>query len=64
MPARAGLRRISLHKSVSPKGDKMYLLVCECENLLNDVSVCALLLPALRARLTGYTGLFRPIQMF
>ncbi|KAK9700310.1 hypothetical protein QE152_g31322 [Popillia japonica] len=64
LPAHAGLKKIALHKSVSPKGDKMYILICECSNLLKDVTVCALLLPALRARLTGYTGLFRPIQTF
>ncbi|KAK4883462.1 hypothetical protein RN001_006781 [Aquatica leii] len=64
LPIEAGLKRIALHKSLSPKGDKMYLLVCECSNLLNDVTVCALLLPALRARLTGYTGLFRPLHTF
>lgn len=64
LPLAAGLKRISLHKSVSTKGDKMYLLVCECSNLLRDVTVCALLLPALRARLTGYTGLYRPLQTF
>lgn len=64
LPSAAGLKRISLHKSVSTKGDKMYLLVCECSNLLRDVTVCALLLPALRARLTGYTGLYRPLQTF
>uniref|UniRef100_A0AAR5QKH1 DUF7153 domain-containing protein n=2 Tax=Dendroctonus ponderosae TaxID=77166 RepID=A0AAR5QKH1_DENPD len=64
LPQKAGLRKISLHKSLSPKGDKMYILLCECANLLPDVTVCALLLPALRARLTGYTGLFRPIQSF
>lgn len=64
LPREAGLKRIALHKSLSPKGDKMYLLVCECSHLLKDVTVCALLLPALRARLTGYTGLFRPLQTF
>lgn len=64
LPAAAGLRRISLHKSLSPKGDKMYILLCECSNLLADVTVCALILPALRARLTGYTGIFRPLQTF
>lgn len=64
LPQQAGLRKISLHKSLSPKGDKMYILLCECANLLQDVTVCALLLPALRARLTGYTGLFRPLQTF
>lgn len=64
LPPAAGLKRISLHKSLSPKGDKMYLLLCECSNLLNDITVWALLLPALRARLTGYTGIFKPIQAF
>ncbi|XP_074033267.1 uncharacterized protein isoform X3 [Leptinotarsa decemlineata] len=64
LPRAAGLRRISLHKSLSPKGDKMYILLCECANLLTDVTVCALILPALRARLTGYTGIFRPLQTF
>ncbi|XP_030746938.1 uncharacterized protein LOC115875570 isoform X2 [Sitophilus oryzae] len=64
LPQQAGLRKISLHKSLSPKGDKMYILLCECSNLLHDITVCALLLPALRARLTGYTGLFRPLQAF
>ncbi|XP_050312955.1 uncharacterized protein LOC126747998 isoform X2 [Anthonomus grandis grandis] len=64
LPQKAGLRKISLHKSLTPKGDKMYILMCECANLLPDVTVCALLLPALRARLTGYTGLFKPIQSF
>lgn len=64
LPQAAGLRRISLHKSLSPKGDKMYILLVECANLLSDVTVCALILPALRARLTGYTGIFRPLQTF
>ncbi|KAG5894077.1 hypothetical protein JTB14_003934 [Gonioctena quinquepunctata] len=64
LPQAAGLRRITLHKSLSPKGDKMYILLCECANLLTDVTAFALILPALRARLTGYTGIFRPLQTF
>ncbi|XP_055528569.1 uncharacterized protein LOC129720818 isoform X1 [Wyeomyia smithii] len=64
LPKTAGLRRITLHKSVSSRGDKMYLLVCECADLLKDLSAAALLIPALRARLCGYTGLYRPIQTF
>lgn len=64
LPKAAGLRRITLHKSVSTRGDKMYLLVCECADLLKDLSAAALLIPALRARLCGYTGLYRPIQTF
>ncbi|KXJ82646.1 hypothetical protein RP20_CCG012451 [Aedes albopictus] len=64
LPKTAGLRRITLHKSVSSRGDKMYLLICECADLLKDLSAAALLIPALRARLCGYTGLYRPIQTF
>ncbi|XP_055705489.1 uncharacterized protein LOC129803154 isoform X3 [Phlebotomus papatasi] len=64
LPKTAGLRRIALHKSTSSKGDKMYLLVCECADLLKDISAAAFLIPALRARLCGYTGLYRPIQAF
>ncbi|XP_033251153.1 uncharacterized protein LOC117190206 isoform X3 [Drosophila miranda] len=64
LPRAAGLRRIALHKSTSQKGDKMYLLVCECADLLKDISLAAFLIPAMRARLCGYTGLYRPIQAF
>lgn len=64
LPQAAGLRKISLHKSLSPKGDKMYILLCECANLLADITVCAIILPSLRARLTGYTGIYRPLQIF
>lgn len=58
LPKSAGLRRITLHKSVSG-GDKLYLLMCECAYLLDDLSAAAKLLPALRARLCGYTALYR-----
>ncbi|KAI5699644.1 uncharacterized protein LOC103516041 isoform X1 [Diaphorina citri] len=58
LPKSAGLRRITLHKSASG-GDKLYLLMCECANLLDDLSAAAKLLPALRARLCGYTALYR-----
>ncbi|XP_067628138.1 uncharacterized protein [Eurosta solidaginis] len=64
LPRAAGLRRIALHKSTSQRGDKMYLLVCECAELLKDISSAAFLIPALRARLCGYTGLYKPIQVF
>jgi hypothetical protein len=63
LPKSAGLRRITLHKSIS-SGDKMYLLLCECSNFLENLSAAALLLPALRARLCGYTGLYRTTASF
>ena len=63
LPKSAGLRRITLHKSIS-SGDKMYLLMCECSNFLENLSAAALLLPALRARLCGYTGLYRTAASF
>ncbi|KAL4709638.1 hypothetical protein ACJJTC_007369 [Scirpophaga incertulas] len=64
LPHSVGMRKIALHKSVAAHGDKMYLLVCECANLLEDLSGAAMLVTALRARLCGYTGLYRPIQTF
>ncbi|XP_073954903.1 uncharacterized protein [Choristoneura fumiferana] len=64
LPHSVGMRKIALHKSVATHGDKMYLLVCECANLLDDLSGAAMLITALRARLCGYTGLYRPIQTF
>ncbi|XP_012545264.2 uncharacterized protein LOC101745759 isoform X1 [Bombyx mori] len=64
LPNTVGMRKIALHKSVAAHGDKMYLLVCECANLLDDLSGAAMLITALRARLCGYTGLYRPIQTF
>lgn len=64
LPRSVGLRRITLHKSASSKGDKMYLLVCECADLLKDLNGAAVLIPGLRARLCGYTGLYKPIQTF
>ncbi|XP_037969632.2 uncharacterized protein LOC105394757 isoform X3 [Plutella xylostella] len=64
LPHSVGMRKIALHKSVASHGDKMYLLVCECANLLHDLSGASMLVTALRARLCGYTGLYRPIQTF
>lgn len=63
LPKSVGLRRITLHKSLS-SGDKMYLLLCECSNFLEDLSSAALLIPALRGRLCGYTGLYRTSASF
>lgn len=64
LPHNVGMRKIALHKSVASQGDKMYLLVCECANLMDNLSGAAMLITALRARLCGYTGLYRPIQTF
>ncbi|XP_052127716.1 uncharacterized protein LOC113205560 isoform X2 [Frankliniella occidentalis] len=58
LPRSVGLRRITLHKSIS-QGDKLYLLMVECANFLEDLSAAAVLIPALRARLCGYTGIYR-----
>ncbi len=63
LPRSTGLRRITLHKSQSI-GDKLYLLIVECSNFLQDFSATAVLLPALRARLCGYTGIYKSISVF
>ncbi|XP_035709003.1 uncharacterized protein LOC110850911 isoform X2 [Folsomia candida] len=63
LPKSVGLRRITLHKSAL-RGDKLYLLLCECSNFLENVNSAAQLLPALRARLCGYTGIYRIAHAF
>ncbi|XP_046670663.1 uncharacterized protein LOC124360802 [Homalodisca vitripennis] len=63
LPKSVGLRRITLHKSQST-GDKLYLLMVECSNFLQDLTAAAVLIPALRARLCGYTGLYRTTAVF
>lgn len=63
LPKSVGLRRITLHKSVS-NGDKLYLLLVECSNFLEELGSAAALIPALRARLCGYTGLYKTIAVF
>ncbi|XP_073992097.1 uncharacterized protein isoform X1 [Rhodnius prolixus] len=63
LPKSVGLKRITLHKSVS-NGDKLYLLLVECSNFLHDLTAAAMLIPALRARLCGYTGLYRTTAVF
>jgi len=63
LPKSVGLRRITLHKSQS-NGDKLYLLMVECSNFLQDLTAAAVLIPALRARLCGYTGLYRTTAVF
>lgn len=65
LPRTAGLRRITLHKSIeSARGDKTYLLVCECADLLKNLDDVAIILVSLKSRLLGYTGLYKPIQTF
>lgn len=63
LPRSAGLRRITLHKS-QLTGDKLYLLIVECTNFLPNFSAAAALIPALRARLCGYTGIYRSVAVF
>ena len=64
IPKRAGLRRIVLHKSCdSDTGDIYYVLSCEYSRLLDDVVATVKTLPALRARLVGYTGIYKPMAV-
>lgn len=62
LPKSIGLRRITLHKS-QLSGDKLYLLMVECSNFFQDFSSAATLIPSLRARLCGYTGIYRSIAV-
>ncbi|KAK4002413.1 hypothetical protein OUZ56_004241 [Daphnia magna] len=58
VPRCVGLRRITLHKSVSA-GDKLYTLMCECSSFMDHLQEAAYIAPALRARLCGYWSIYR-----
>lgn len=63
VPRCVGLRRITLHKSVSA-GDKLYTLVCECTNFMDHLQEAAYIAPALRARLCGYWSIYRIADVY
>ena len=52
-----------LHKSCADSGDIHYVLSCECSRLLDDVVSTVGTLPKLRARLIGYTGIYKPMAV-
>jgi len=65
LPKAVGLRRITLHKSASNDQEIVYLLLVECTHFMDHIGETANLLPILRARICGYTGIFRvadPVQ--
>ena len=64
LPKPVGLRRITLHKSSSPTPEVTYLLLVECSNFMEHIGEAANLLPILRARICGYTGIFRVARDF
>jgi len=64
LPRAVGLRRITLHKSVSNEQEVVYLLLVECTHFMDHIGEAANLLPILRARICGYTGIFRVAESF
>ena len=64
LPKPVGLRRITLHKSCSPTQEVTYLLMVECTHFMDHIGEAANLLPILRARICGYTGIFRVAHSF
>ena len=66
LPKAVGLRRVTLHKSINPSGakDTVYLLLVECSHFMDHVGEAANLLPILRARICGYTGIYRCSDSF
>ena len=63
-PRAVGLRRITLHKSLNLKNEVVYFLLVECSNFMDHIGEAANLLPVLRARICGYTGIFRCVDSF
>ena len=64
LPRAVGLRRITLHKTINVKQEVVYFLLVECSNFLEHIGEAANLLPVLRARICGYTGIFRCVEKF
>ena len=73
LPQSVELRRITLHKSstnvstasISSEAAEAvtYVLLVECSNFLDHIGEAANLLPILRARICGYTGIFKVADM-
>ena len=65
LPKNVGLRRITLHKSMTESSGHhvTYLLMVECANFMEHIGECATLLPTLRARICGYSGIYRPCDV-
>lgn len=64
LPKAVGLRRITLHKSISCDREVVYLLLVECSHFMDHIGEAANLLPVLRARICGYTGIYRVTESF
>ena len=66
LPKAVGLRRVTLHKSLNPNDgkDTVYLLLVECSHFMDHVGEAANLLPILRGRICGYTGIYRVADSF
>ena len=64
LPRGVGLRRITLHKTLNLRQEVVYLLIVECSHFMDHIGEAANLLPILRARICGYTGIFRCIDSF
>lgn len=64
LPKSVGLRRITLHKSTSSSIEVTYLLLVECTHFMAHIGEAANLLPILRGRICGYTGIFRVLSSF
>ena len=48
LPKAVGLRRITLHKSISCDREVVYLLLVECSHFMDHIGEAANLLPVLR----------------
>ena len=66
LPKAVGLRRITLHKSCAANANNevTYLLLVECTNFMDHIGEAANLLPILRGRICGYTGIYRVSKSF
>lgn len=64
LPKAVGMRRITLHKSTVIDDEVVYVLLVECSHFMDHIGEAANLLPVLRARICGYTGIYRATETF
>ena len=54
LPKAVGLRRITLHKSISCDREVVYLLLVECSHFMDHIGEAANLLPVLRYNILSF----------
>ncbi|GAB6027550.1 hypothetical protein CHUAL_001794 [Chamberlinius hualienensis] len=64
LPNCLGMRKITFHKKLWPDGGITYVLICECTEMMDYVTIACGFVEHLRARCCGYTGIYKNVENF